>query len=723
MLAAPAAVAQNVADVQVVPQQLTLAVGERREMLATAYDARGNAILEVEFRWGSADPGIAEVEADQSISGVARVTGVAAGATTVSVRVGNRNIEVPVTVSATAGPVGTGQPTVIEVDPPQVHLLPAEEVQLLVRFLKDDGSLAARVPLTWRSYNDGVAAVGGDGRVVGVSPGNTLVEANAQGLPPRRITVQVQAGEWRFMQPIVSLSPARSDTIRVVVPAQSNRLLNPRFLSWRSGNSNVADVTPLGVATGIAAGEARITATGFGQQSSVTVRVHRPVEFLDVTPARVDSVFVPLGGTFQFGARALAADETPIPEAPIVWTVGDTSVLSVDGATGLATGKEVGSTKLSVTTPDPAIPTKTWTTVVVATGLVIDVDEMGLAVGDLLQMRAFFADSLGNRLAPASQVSWTSSDPAKASVDGGGMVVPADFGTVQIVAATPWDNADTANVYVQGRLLFTSTRSGTYDVYTVDPKSPDRAHQILSGPGRKLSAAFSPDGSRIAYVTDRDGNYEVYVARADGSNPQRVTQSTETEASPSWSPDGSRIYFESGAGGSFNIWSMNPDGSDKRQITQTTAPGTHNVQPAVSPDGRTVAFASTRDGNYDIYLMNPDGSNQRNFTGSAANESLPVWAGDSALAFLRESERGGSGAVVRMDLQQQAQTISPAQLPVTDFSLSPRGDLLAVVVASPSPTGGLVNRMYLLPLGEGGNAREVPRAGDSDQLLDPSFRR
>lgn len=718
-----AARAQNVAEIDANPRNVQLAVGERREVLATAYDARGNTILNVDFTWTSSDPAVVTVEEDASIGGVAYLIGMAGGDATVTVRVGGRDRAITVSVSATAGPVGTGMPTVVEVDPPQVSLLLTEELQLRTRFLKDDGSPAASVPVVWRSYNDGVATMTPDGRVIGVSAGNTLVEANAQGLPPRRITVEVQNAEWRFQLPVVSLSPTRADTVRVVVPSQGSRVVNPRFLSWRSSNTNVAAISPIGVATGVSAGETQITAVGFGQQLSVPVRVHRPVEMLDVKPALVDTVYVPLGGTVQFSATPLAADETPIPEAPVVWTLGDTTVIGIDRATGEVSGRRIGTTRLSVTTPDPAIPTKTWTTIVVATGLVLDVDRQGVALGERFQLGAFFADSQGNRLSPAQQVSWTSSNGAAATVDAQGMVVPADFGTTQIVAATPWGNADTATIYVQGSLLLTSTRSGTHDIYTLDPSRPERMYPVVSGPGRKVSAVYSPDGAKIAYVTDRDGNFEIYVANADGSNATRVTTTTATEGSPSWSPDGARIYYESDTGGMPNVWSMNADGSDQRQLTRTVTAGAHNAQPTVSPDGRTVAFASTRDGNYEIYLMNADGSNQRNFTTSPANESLPEWIANDALAFLRETRQGRdvSRTVVSMDMQGRTAELSPAQLPVTDFTLSSDGDILAVVVAVPGPTGDLSRRVYILPRGD--PPREVPRGGEHDQLMTPAFRR
>lgn len=726
--ALPGVAHAQVTEIDVNPRQIQLAVGEQREVLATAYDARGNTILDAQFEWTSSDQTVVTVQKDPSVTGVAYLVGVTGGTATVGVKIGNKTASVAVTVSGTVGPVGTGQATVIEVDPPQIFLLPTEEVRLQPRFLKDDGSLAAPAAITWHSYNDAVASVTSDGRVIGVAPGNTLIEATAANVPARRLTAQVATTEWKFERPVISLSPTRSDTIHVVVPAQGNRRLNPRQLSWRPNNTNVVVVSPVGIATGVAAGQTDIVAIGFGQQSSVAVRVHRPVEFLAVKrPAFADTVFVPLGGTLQFQVEPQAADESPIPEAPILWEIGDTAVVGFDAAKQQAIGKRIGSTTIKVGTADPTAPTKTWTARVVATGLTLDVHKAGLTRGSRLQLHAFFADSAGNRLSAAAGVTWTSSDTAVATVDGQGMVIPAGFGATQVVAATPWGNADTVNVYVQGSALITSSRAGTYDIYSFDPDAPDTLAPLVTGPGQKLGARFSPDGTKLVYVSNRPGNFEIYLANGDGSDPQRLTTTTAGENAPAWSPDGKTIYYESDAGGNTNIWRMNADGTDQRQLTQSTSANEQNMQPAASPDGKTVAFMSTRAGSADIWLMNPDGSNQRNFDASPNTlESQPGWVGDTALTFLRQTRQGRditSSVVVRMDFQRQKADLSPASLLVSEYAYSGSTNMLALVVGIPGPTGQIEPRLFLIPLVEGGTPREVPRASATDRLMAPAFKR
>jgi Tol biopolymer transport system component len=77
----------------------------------------------------------------------------------------------------------------------------------------------------------------------------------------------------------------------------------------------------------------------------------------------------------------------------------------------------------------------------------------------------------------------------------------------------------------------------------------------------KVDPVYSPDGSRIVFVATHDGDPELYIADADGSNVRRLTDNDAVDASPRFAPDGSHLLFVSDRDGDFNIYSMNPDGS------------------------------------------------------------------------------------------------------------------------------------------------------------------
>src|SRR5207247_5112293 len=132
--------------------------------------------------------------------------------------------------------------------------------------------------------------------------------------------------------------------------------------------------------------------------------------------------------------------------------------------------------------------------------------------------------------------------------------------------------------------------------------------------------AASPDGSKIAFITPRDGNPEIYVVNTDGSGSTRITSSPWQYFTPVWSPDGTKIAF-SGYDGSSQIYVVNADGSS---VTGLTSIGSA-WSPVWSPDGSKIAFTSYRDGNWEIYLMNADGSGLRNLTNNPADDGSPAW--------------------------------------------------------------------------------------------------
>lgn len=134
---------------------------------------------------------------------------------------------------------------------------------------------------------------------------------------------------------------------------------------------------------------------------------------------------------------------------------------------------------------------------------------------------------------------------------------------------------------------------------------------------RGTSPAFSPDGSRIAFVSDLDGTQEIYVMDTDGSNIVRVTNDGHTDLWPAWSPDGERLVYVSELDGNFDLYVVNVDGSGRQRLTDHPAP---DYAPVWSPDGASIAFDSNRSGVLSIYIIDADG---RNVMPMAVRQEVP----------------------------------------------------------------------------------------------------
>ena len=161
---------------------------------------------------------------------------------------------------------------------------------------------------------------------------------------------------------------------------------------------------------------------------------------------------------------------------------------------------------------------------------------------------------------------------------------------------------------------------GQAEIYVMNLDGSGKTRLTTAG---GADPAWSPDGSKIAFSTNRDGNAEIYVMNADGSAQARLTnRPSATDIFPVWSPEGDKIAFASfnccPSGANYDIWVMNADGSNQVNITNHPA---EDIFPSWSPDGTRIAFQTNRDGNREIYVVNVDGSGGTNFTNAIRSRS------------------------------------------------------------------------------------------------------
>jgi TolB protein len=226
---------------------------------------------------------------------------------------------------------------------------------------------------------------------------------------------------------------------------------------------------------------------------------------------------------------------------------------------------------------------------------------------------------------------------------GGSSIQLARVGTAEHTALTPEDAWGMVPSFSPdaSRIAFTSARDGNFEIYTIARDGTDLQQLTFSEhPTTHVGPKYAPDGQTIVYakrLSDQDPDQDLYLMRADGAHIRRLTQGANNAESRSWSPDGKRIVFNNVVAGVGQIFVVNVDGSGYAQLTRNRGttpafepggifPGLRgDITPAWSPDGAWIAYASDADGDFDIYLIRPDGREKRQITNTAGQELSVGW--------------------------------------------------------------------------------------------------
>ena len=258
-------------------------------------------------------------------------------------------------------------------------------------------------------------------------------------------------------------------------------------------------------------------------------------------------------------------------------------------------------------------------------------------------------------------------------------------------------------------ILFVSTRDGDYALYGMsadgggarrlteeagDPSSP-------SGLYFQVEPDWSPDGTRIAFASKRDGHSHVFVMLADGSGTKRLTSTDGEDGQPTWSPDGRHIAFSR----SDDIYVIAADGTGARRLGSDSA---EERDPAWSPDGRWIAYVRRTPGttSRDVWLVRPDGSGRRRLTTLNAASFSPAWSPDGGrIVFSTDAEGGAydlyvirrNGEGLRRLTSSEADAFEPAWSPDgTRIAFSRDGSIFTI-----GPAGGSEDQLT-----DGGNDSE-----------------
>jgi len=191
------------------------------------------------------------------------------------------------------------------------------------------------------------------------------------------------------------------------------------------------------------------------------------------------------------------------------------------------------------------------------------------------------------------------------------------------------------------KLAYVSFEAKKPVVYVHDLAS-GRRHVAANFKGSNSAPAWSPDGKQLAVVLTKDGSSQLYVVNADGSGATRLATSSGIDTEPRWSPDGQSIFFTSDRGGSPQIYRI-AAGGGAGAAERISFEGSYNVTPRPSPDGKSLAFVTRNGGRFQLAIMDLATKQVQILTDSAKDES-PTFAPNGRM-ILYATEIGGRGVL------------------------------------------------------------------------------
>jgi Tol biopolymer transport system component len=258
------------------------------------------------------------------------------------------------------------------------------------------------------------------------------------------------------------------------------------------------------------------------------------------------------------------------------------------------------------------------------------------------------------------------------------------------------------------KIAFAMTQNSVSDIYAICPDGSDLTN-LTNNPSSDSQPAWSPDGTKIAFVSSRDGNNQIYVMEKDGNNPFPLTADYEN-SSPVWLPDGKQIAFLTTDGEGLWWWRiLNVENYALSQFSEPSYDFFFQT-PAWSPDGQHIAHMSLveqqprNDGSSQIHVKTVDGSIDVALTNDTWANIHPVWSPDGErIAFL--SERDGKYSMFALyiinndgsKLQKLTEPIYPENI---TFSWSPDGQQIAI------SSDAVVGNIHLVDVNTG-NPKEL----------------
>ena len=614
----------TVATVTVSPAEATIEEGETQQFEAIATTSDGTAVPDAEFTWASSDEMVATIDSD----GLARGAG-----------------EGEVMITATAdGVTGTATLTVTGPPPPPpppppptvatVTVIPAEASieegqtkQFEAMAATADGMVLPDVMFMWSSSDEMVATVDENGLATAVGAGQAMITATADSIsgmamltvtePPAPMVSTVT-----LIPTEATIETGQEHSFEAIALAADGTEITDVAFTWSSSDEMVATVDSNGLATGVGAGQAMITATADGVSGMATLTVNEPpppppppvVSTVTVSPSEAT---IEEGQTQQFEAMAATADGMVLPDVMFMWSSSDEMVATVD-ENGLATAVGAGQVTItatadgvsgtaSLTVTEPPAPMVSTVTLIPT--------EATIEVGQEYSFEAIALATDGNEITDA-EFMWSSSDTLVATVDENGLATGVGAGVVMIIAT-----ADSV--------------SGMATLTVNEPPPPPPPPPVVS------TVTVSPSEATIE--AGQTLQFEAMAATADGMAVPDVelTWSSSDDMVATVDENG----LATGVGAGQAMITATADSISGMAMLTVTEPPPEVDRVEVTPSAASIEEGDTRRFTARAYDSDNDRITGKTFTWTSSNTSVATISPSSGTATTATGVNAGSTTI------------------------------------------------------------------------------